>query len=183
MLPLVVGAGLWVLWTYNSHHCTQDPLEAKAHRRAQGIQSRTLWQVAAMTWPRRLDSLSFRELLPRRSPSLQHREHVVLAIVTLQAPTPSDARARVRLGDSEGVWLCMVRLWMLCNVELLYYFSSWTRMLFVVFEHYGLWCMFLFWLYCTYHLVPWILSMSICYVCGFHNVRETRESLAIFFVI
>ena len=103
MLPLVVGAGLWVRWTYNSHHCTQDPLEAKAHRRAQGIQSRTLWQVAAMTWLRRLDSLSFRELLPRRSPNLQHREHVVLVIVTLQAPTPSDARARVRLGDSEGV--------------------------------------------------------------------------------
>jgi len=56
-----------------------------------------------MTWPRRFDNLSFRELLPRKSPSLQHREHVVLVIVTLQAPTPSDARARVRLGDSEGV--------------------------------------------------------------------------------
>jgi len=41
--------------------------------------------------------------------------------------------------------------------------------------------MFLFWLYCTYHLVPWILSMSICYVCGFHNARETREALANFF--
>jgi len=116
----------------------QDPLEAKAHRRAQGIQSRTLWQVAAMTWPRRLDSLSFRELLPRRSPSLQHREHVVLEIVTLQAPTPSDARARVRLGDSEGVGLWLLGLWMLCNMELVYYFNSWTRMLFEVFQLYGL---------------------------------------------
>ena len=26
-------------------------------------------------------------------------------------------------------------------MELLYYFSSWTRMLFVVFEHYGLLCL------------------------------------------
>ena len=91
-----------------------------------------------MTWPRRLDSLSFRELLPRRSPSLQHREHVVLEIVTLQAPTPSDARARVRLGDSEGVGLWLLGLWMLCNMELVYYFNSWTRMLFEVFQHYGL---------------------------------------------
>ena len=138
MLPLVVGAGLWVLWTYNSHHCTQDPLEAKAHRRAQGIQSRTLRQVPVRTWPRRLERLSFREHLLRRSPSLQHREHVVLEIVTLQAPTPSDARARVRLGDSEGVGLWLLGLWMLCNMELVYYFNSWTRMLFEVFQHYGL---------------------------------------------
>ena len=50
-----------------------------------------------------------------------------------------------------------------------------------MFEHYGLCCLFLFWLYCTYHLVPWILSMSICYVCGFHNARETREAHANFF--
>jgi len=50
-----------------------------------------------------------------------------------------------------------------------------------MFEHYGLCCLFLFWLYYTYHLVPWILLMSICYVCGFHNARETREALANFF--
>jgi len=62
-----------------------------------------MWQVAVRTLPRRLDSLNFRELLPCRSLSLQHREHVVLEIVTLRAPTPSDARARVRVGDSEGV--------------------------------------------------------------------------------
>ena len=30
---------------------------------------------------------------------------------------------------------------MLCNMELVYYFSSWTRILFVVFEHYGLLCL------------------------------------------
>ena len=62
----------------------QDPLKAKTHRRAQVIQCMTMWQVAARTWPRILERLSFRELLPRRSPSLQHREHVVLEIVTLQ---------------------------------------------------------------------------------------------------
>ena len=50
-----------------------------------------------------------------------------------------------------------------------------------MFEHYRLCCLFLFWLYCTYHLVPWILLMSICYVCGFHNAHETREALANFF--
>jgi len=39
-----------------------------------------------------------------------------------------------------------------------------------MFEHYGLCYLFWFWLYCTCQLVPWILWMSICYLCGFHNV-------------
>jgi len=37
--------------------------------------------------------------------------------------------------------------------------------------------------YFTCHLFPWILLMWTCYVCRFHNVRETKKFLRIFSII